>query len=127
MDVNGSIIDPRNPLNSIRVPNSIAESHSNMQILRLAKASLSKAKEAFMRKGSTGQESPADFIGNDNADQVGQKAIGPDENEYTSKGKNKAANKLANTGKTSPARRPRQKWLREIAKMAASARWQRGD
>jgi hypothetical protein len=78
-----------------------------------------------MGKDSKDQENRADSI--DKSDQVGNDAISPDENEYTGEIKDKAAGELAKKGRASPARGPRQEWLREIAKTAASARWQRGD
>lgn len=78
-----------------------------------------------MRKGSTDERSPADLI--DNAGQARKKVTGPDDNAYASREINKSANKRAQVASTTPPRRLRKKWLSEIAKTAASARWTRGD
>lgn len=78
-----------------------------------------------MRKGSTDKRSPADSI--DNAGQVRKTVTGPGENEYTGREKNQSAKKLSHAGSAAPPLRQRKKWLSEIAKTAASARWTRGD
>ena len=74
-----------------------------------------------MPKGPKGQKRPADVIGN--AVKVMQIATGEDEEQYTSEGKNKAAQELGKMGGKARAAKLSKKQRSEIAIKAAKARW----
>lgn len=74
-----------------------------------------------MPKGPKGQKRPADVIGN--AVRVMKIATGEEEEEYTEDGKNKAAAELGKKGGKARAASLTKKQRHEIAKRAASVRW----
>ncbi|MDP6708425.1 MAG: RNA-binding protein [Alphaproteobacteria bacterium] len=76
-----------------------------------------------MPRGPKGQKRPADVIGN--AVRVMQVATGEAEEEYDEDGKNKAAVALGKKGGKARASKLTAEQRREIAKRAATARWQK--
>ena len=76
-----------------------------------------------MPKGPKGEKRPADVIGN--AVKVMRIATGEDEEEYTSDGKNKAAQALGKMGGKARAAKLSEEERKAIAKKAAAARWKR--
>jgi len=78
-----------------------------------------------MGKVLSDQELPAELIGN--ADPAGTIPAGADEKGFAGEGTGKTAARPGKTSRFAPATKMSQKWLREIAKTAASVRWQRGD
>lgn len=77
-----------------------------------------------MPKGPKGQKRPADVIGN--AVKVMQIATGEAEEEFDDEGKNKAAVALGRLGGRARAEKLTKKRREEIAKQAATKRWQNG-
>lgn len=75
-----------------------------------------------MPKGPKGEKRPADVIGN--AVKVMRIATGEDSDTAPDSGKNKAAQELGRMGGAARAKSMSAKRRKEIAKKAASARWE---
>lgn len=78
-----------------------------------------------MPKGPKGQKRPADVIGN--AVKIAQIATGEAEEELTEDGKNKAAQSLGRMGGNARASKLSKAKRTEIAKKAATARWNKSN
>ena len=78
-----------------------------------------------MHKDSINQDQRAGSVGA--ADEARREANGADDNLCADENKNTPASGSMNDGNASEAERLHRQWRREIAKKAASARWQRGD
>ena len=77
-----------------------------------------------MPKGPKGEKRPADAVGA--AVMVARIATGEVEDELTDDGKNKAAVELGRKGGRARAEKLSKKRRAEIARKAATARWQKG-